>query len=177
MLLSMRPISGCRRDAHVDAVVAHLNVDRPQAIFGVTAVAARFDVEFPAVPGTDDVALLGETQAAAGLVRRKLLLDARDHLALTDRTAVVRAMILIRHQAVTSAKSLISPTMISFIASPTSFPRRHSRSPRRYHICRSKKLRSAARMIAQIAVTASVAFTGCSPNGASSRARSSDLAA
>src|SRR5215470_2221685 len=68
-----RPISGCRRDAHVDAVVAHLHVDRPQAIFGVTAVASGFDVEFPAVPGTDDVALLGETQAAAGLVRRKLL--------------------------------------------------------------------------------------------------------
>src|SRR5262249_48586532 len=89
------PILGCRRDAHIDAVVAHFNVDRPQAIFGVTAVAAGFDVEFPAVPGTDDVALLGETQAAAGLVRRKLLLDARDHLALTDRTSVVRAMILI----------------------------------------------------------------------------------
>src|SRR6266404_329511 len=32
-------------------------------------------------------------------------------------------------------------------------------------------------MIAQIAVTASVAFTGLSPNGASSRSRSSDLAA
>src|SRR5262249_50896415 len=95
MLLSMRPMSGRRRDAHIDAVVAHFNVDRPQAIFGVTAVAAGFDVEFPAVPGTDDVALLGETQAAAGLVRRKLLLDARNHLALTDRTSVVRAMILI----------------------------------------------------------------------------------
>src|SRR5262245_51602667 len=105
MLLSMRPISGCRRDAHVDAIVAHLNVDRPQAIFGVTAVASGFDVEFPTVPGTDDVALLGETQAAAGLVRRKLLLDARDHLALTDRTAVVRAMILVGHQAVAFPKN------------------------------------------------------------------------
>src|SRR5262249_9904977 len=100
MLLSMRPISGCRRDAHVDAIVAHLHVDRPQAIFGVTAVAAGFDVEFPAVPGADDVALLGETQGAAGLVRRKLLLDARNHLALTDRTAIVRTMILVRHKAV-----------------------------------------------------------------------------
>src|SRR5262244_3598808 len=105
MLLSMRPISGCRRDAHIDAVVAHPHVDRPQAIFGVTAVAAGFDVEFPAVPGTDDVALLGETQAAAGLVRRKLLLDARDHLALTDGTAVVRAMILVGHQAVAFPKN------------------------------------------------------------------------
>src|SRR5262245_12841436 len=105
MLLSMRPISGCRREAHVDAVVADLNFDRPQAIFGVTAVAAGFDVEFPAVPGTDDVALLGETQAAAGLVRRKLFLDARDHLALTDRTAVVRAMILVGHQAIAFAKN------------------------------------------------------------------------
>src|SRR5262245_51043114 len=97
--------SGCRRDAHVHAVVAHLHVDRPQAIFGVAAVAAGFDVEFPAVPGTDDVALLGETQAAAGLVRRKLFLDARDHLALTDRTAVVRAMILVGHQAIAFAKN------------------------------------------------------------------------
>src|SRR5215472_6226150 len=105
MLLSMRPISGCRRDAHIDAVVAHFNVDRPQAIFGVTAVAAGFDVEFPAVPGTDDVALLGETQAAAGLVRRKLLLDARNHLALTDRTAVVRAMILVGDQPVAFAEN------------------------------------------------------------------------
>src|SRR5262249_48802469 len=105
MLLTTRAISGCRRDAHIDAVVAHFNVDRPQAIFGVTAVAAGFDVEFPAVPGTDDVALLGETQAAAGLVRRKLLLDARNHLALTDRTSVVRAMILIRHQAVPLPKN------------------------------------------------------------------------
>jgi hypothetical protein len=57
------------------------------------------------------------------------------------------------------------------------FRDRQSRWPRRYHICRSKKLRSAARMIAQIAVTASVAFTGLSPKGASSWARSSDLAA
>src|SRR5215471_14594880 len=105
MLLSMRPISGCRRDAHVDAIVAHLHVDRPQAIFGVAAVAAGFDVEFPAVPGADDVALLGETQAAAGLVRRQLFLDARDHLALTDRTAVVRAMILVGHQTVAFPKN------------------------------------------------------------------------
>ena len=44
--------------------------------------------------------LLGEPQAAAGLVRRQLLLDARDHLALTDRAAVVRAKILVGHQAV-----------------------------------------------------------------------------
>src|SRR5512132_2729129 len=105
MLLSMMPFSCFRRDAHIDAVVAHLHVDRPQAIFGVTAVAAGFDVEFPTVPGTDDVALLGETQAAAGLVRRKLFLDTRDHLALTDRTAVVRAMILVGHQAIAFAKN------------------------------------------------------------------------
>src|SRR5262245_33848637 len=100
MLPGMRPISGRSRDAHIDAVVAHPHVDRPQAIFGVAAVTAGFDVEFPAVPGADDVALLGETQAAAGLVRRKLLLDARDHLALTDRTAVVRAKILVGHHSV-----------------------------------------------------------------------------
>ena len=53
----------------------------------------------------------------------------------------------------------------------------HSFGARRYHICRSKKLRLAARMIAQMAVTASVAFTGCSPKGESSTGRSSDLAA
>src|SRR5262249_56565241 len=92
-------------NAPIDAVVAHLNAARPQAIFGVTAVAAGFDVEFPAVPGADDVALLGETQAAAGLVRCKLLLDARDHLALTDRTAVVGAMILVGDQPVAFAKN------------------------------------------------------------------------
>src|SRR5262249_52871469 len=79
--------SGCRRDAQFHAVVAPLQGDGPRAIFGVAAVAAGFDVEFPAVPGTDDVALLEETQAAAGLVRRNLSLDARDPLALTDRTA------------------------------------------------------------------------------------------
>src|SRR6516162_91325 len=105
MLLSMRPISGCRRDAHIDAVVAYPHSHRPQAIFGVTAVAAGLDVEFPAVPGADDVALLGETQAAAGLVRCKLLLDARDHLALTHRTAVVRAMILVGYQPVAFPKN------------------------------------------------------------------------
>src|SRR5262249_42566360 len=86
MVAQHEAISGCRRDADVDAVVAHPHVDRPQAIFRVAAVAAGFDVEFPPVPGADDVALLGETQAAAGLVRRQLFLDARDHLALTDRT-------------------------------------------------------------------------------------------
>src|SRR5262249_2889658 len=48
---------------------------------------------------------------------------------------------------------------------------------RRYHICRSKKLRPAARMMAQTAVRASVAFTGRSPKGGSSRWRSSHLAA
>ena len=105
MLLSVRGGLGRGRDAHIDAVVAHPHIDRPQAIFGVTAVAAGLDVEFPAVPRADDVALLGETQAAAGLVRRKLLLDARDHLALTDRTAVVRAMILVGDEAVALAKN------------------------------------------------------------------------
>src|SRR5262249_26357798 len=105
MLLGMRWISGRRRDAHINAVVAHPHSHRPQAIFGGTAVAARLDVEFPTVPGADNVALLGETQAAAGLVGRKLLLDARDHLALTDRTAVVRAMIFVGHQAVPFPKN------------------------------------------------------------------------
>ena len=86
--------------AHIDAVVAHPHVDRPQAIFGIAAVAAGLDVEFPAVPGTDDVALVGEPQAAAGLVGRQLLLDARDHLALAHRAAVVRTIILVGDDAV-----------------------------------------------------------------------------
>src|SRR5690242_19853628 len=89
------PISGGGRHADVDAVVAHLHVNRPQTILRVAAVAAGLEVEFPTVPGTDDVALLGETQAAAGLVRRKLFLDARDHLSLTNRPPVVRTIILI----------------------------------------------------------------------------------
>src|SRR3977135_1912997 len=84
-----------RRHAHIDAVVAHPDVDRPQAIFGIAAVATGLDVEFPAVPGADDVALVGETQAAAGLVGPKLLLDARDHLALAHRAAVMRTAILV----------------------------------------------------------------------------------
>src|SRR5919204_1816560 len=94
-----------RRHADIDAVVAHLHVDRPQAIFRVAAVAARLEVELPTVPGTDDVAPLGETKAAAGLVRRKLFLDARDHFSLTDRAAVVRAMILIGDEAVALAEN------------------------------------------------------------------------
>src|SRR3954470_14784714 len=84
----------------IDAVVAHPHVDRPQAIFGIAAVAAGSDVEFPAVPGTHDVALVGEPQAATGLIGRELLLHARDHLALAHRAAVVRAIILVGDDAV-----------------------------------------------------------------------------
>src|SRR4029077_3695449 len=71
----------------IDAGVAHTHVDMPQAIFGIASVAAGFDVEFPAVPGTHDVALVGEPKAATGLVRPELLLHARDHLALAHRAA------------------------------------------------------------------------------------------
>src|SRR5262245_49786094 len=186
--------SSCRRDADINAIVAHLDVDRPQAILRVAAVAAGLDVEFPAVPGTDDVALLGEPKAAAGLIRPQLFLDARDHLALTDRTAVMRAMILVGVETIALAKNpelervdpqhAVAPFReLAELAHHDLVHRftpvvltAQSRSPQRYHICRSKKLRSAARMMAQIAVTASVALTGRSPNGASSRARSSDLA-
>src|SRR5262245_13365702 len=92
--------SSCRRDADINAVVAHLNLDRPQAIFRVAAVAAGVDVEFPAMPSADDVTFFGETQPAAPLIRRQLFLDPRDHLALTDRAAVVRASALVADQAV-----------------------------------------------------------------------------
>src|SRR5262249_12969663 len=81
------------RQGHVDAVVVHAHINGAQAVFGVAAVAAGFDVEFPAVPGADDVLLLGEAQAAAGLVRRQIFLDARDHLALADRAAVMGTII------------------------------------------------------------------------------------
>src|SRR2546429_8603109 len=53
MLLSMRgrrTFSGCRRDADIDAVVAHLNDDRAQAGFLVAAVGARLRVGIPAHP-------------------------------------------------------------------------------------------------------------------------------
>src|SRR5262245_6749026 len=93
-----------RRHAHIDAVVAHADVDRPQAIFGIAAVAAGLDVELPAVPGADDVLALGETQPSAGLVGTQLLLDARDNLALADRSAVVRAMVLVGEEAVAPPK-------------------------------------------------------------------------
>src|SRR5689334_9014881 len=96
---------GGGRHADVDAVVAHLHVNRPQTILRVAAVAAGLEVEFPTVPGTDDVAFLGETQAAAGLVRRKLFLDARDHLSLTNRAPVVRTIILVGDEAVPLAKN------------------------------------------------------------------------
>src|SRR5262249_30329725 len=102
---SMRAFSIGRRDADIDAVVAHLNNDRPQSIFRIAAMAAGLDVEFPAVPRADDVVLLGGTQPAAGLVRRKLFLDARDHLALTDRTAVMGARILVGDEAVALPKN------------------------------------------------------------------------
>src|SRR5262245_30785247 len=97
--------SGRPRHADIDPVVARLPADRPQPTFRVAARAARLEIEFPAVPGTDDVALLGETKPAAGLVGRKLFLDARDHFSLTDRTAVVRAMILIGDEAIALAKN------------------------------------------------------------------------
>src|SRR5262245_32249465 len=93
-----------RRHAHMDAVIAHANADRPQAILGIAAVAAGFDVEFPAVPGADDVLALGEAQPAAGLVGTQFLLDARDDLALADRSAVVWAVILVGEQAVALPK-------------------------------------------------------------------------
>src|SRR5262245_17653227 len=96
--------SSCRRDADINAVVAHLNLDRPQAIFRVAAVAAGLDVEFPAMPRADDVTFFGETQPAAPLIRRELFLDPRDHLALTDRPAVVRAIVLVGDKAVAFAK-------------------------------------------------------------------------
>src|SRR5262249_32813898 len=101
----MRAFSIGRRDADIDAVVAHLNDDGPQAIFRIPARAAALDAESPAVPRADDVVLLGETQPAAGLVRRKLFLDARDHLALTDRTAVMGAIILVGDEAVALPKN------------------------------------------------------------------------
>src|SRR5262249_36540609 len=88
------------RQGHVDAVVVHAHINGAQAVFGVAAVAAGFDVEFPAVPGADDVLLLGEAQAAAGLVRRQIFLDARDHLALADRAAVMGTIIFVREQPV-----------------------------------------------------------------------------
>src|SRR5262249_38795051 len=178
------------RDAHVDAVVAHLHVDRPQAIFGVAAMAAGFDVEFPAMPRGDDVLALGEAQAAAGLVRRQPLLDAGNHLALTDRPAVVRAVILVGDQPVALPEDAEleridaqhAVTVLGEFAELAHhdlghrFTPLHFRCscpaqscwPRRYHICRSKKLRSAARMKAQIPVTASVPFTGRSPNAPTS---------
>ena len=66
-------------------------------------MAAGFDVELPAVPGADDVLALGEAQPTAGLIWRQLLLDARDDLALADRAAVVRAVVLVGEQAVAGA--------------------------------------------------------------------------
>src|SRR3954454_8447350 len=96
----MRESSILAGHTDIDAVVAHPHVDRPQAIFGIAAVAAGLDVEFPAVPGTHDVALFGEPQAATGLIGPEFLLHARDHLALTHRAAVVRAIILVGNDAV-----------------------------------------------------------------------------
>src|SRR3954470_9447373 len=84
----------------IDAVVAHPHVDRPQAIFGIAAVAAGFDVELPAVPGTHDVALVGEPQAAHGLIGSGLLFPAADPLALAPRAPGVRAGILVGDDAV-----------------------------------------------------------------------------
>src|SRR5947208_14290659 len=90
--------------AHIDAVVAHTNVDRAEAIFGIAAVAAGLDVEIPAVPGTDDVLALGKAQPAARLVGPELFFHARDHLALTDRAAVVRAVVLVGAQPIALAE-------------------------------------------------------------------------
>src|SRR2546429_8441921 len=62
MLLSMRgrrTFSGCRRDADIDAVVAHLNDDRAPAGFWVAAVAGRVACAFPATAQGAAVALLG----------------------------------------------------------------------------------------------------------------------
>src|SRR5437016_1701673 len=92
------------RQCHIHPVVAHLHVDRPQAVFRIAAMAAGFDVELPAMPGADDVLLLRKALSPAGLVRGKHLLDTRDHLALTDRAAVVRALVLVGHELVALAE-------------------------------------------------------------------------
>src|SRR5256884_8851514 len=65
MLLSMRgrrTFSGCRRDADIDAVVAHLNDDPSQAGFWVAAVAGRVAVGIPGPPKAEEGVLLGGTQ-------------------------------------------------------------------------------------------------------------------
>src|SRR5258706_9643988 len=102
---SMKPISGCRRDADINAVVTHLHVDGTQAIFRVAAVAARLNVEFPALPRTDDVALLGETKSTGGLIRAELFRAARGHLALADRPPFWGALSPFFHDAVTLVKN------------------------------------------------------------------------
>src|SRR5262249_56952863 len=88
MLLGMRRISGRRRDAHIDAVVAYPHSHRPQPIFGVTAVAAGLGVEFPAVPGGDGVGLLGENPAPARVVRAQPLPDRAGAPCLTGPATV-----------------------------------------------------------------------------------------
>src|SRR4029079_15290631 len=97
--LELEGSSVCRQ-GHKHPVVANLHVDRTQAIFRIAAMASGLDVELPAVPGTDDVFLLREAQAAARLIRRQLLLDARNHLALADPAARGRAMVLVGEEPV-----------------------------------------------------------------------------
>src|SRR5262249_55035103 len=53
----------------------------------------------------DDVALAREPQSAARLVRAQFLLDPRDHLALTNRAAIVWAMVFVGVKAIALAEN------------------------------------------------------------------------
>src|SRR5712691_3210119 len=67
-------------------------------------MASGLEIELEAVPGTDEVALLGEAQAGALLVGGERLLDLVEDLPLAHRAAGMRADVLVGDDPVAEAK-------------------------------------------------------------------------
>ncbi len=67
-------------------------------------MTAGLQIEFVAVPRTDNIPLLAEAQARALFVGGDQLFDLIENLALTDRAAGMRAHILIRHHPIAEAE-------------------------------------------------------------------------
>ncbi len=68
-------------------------------------MAAGGEIEFIAVPGTDDVALLAEAESRALLVGGDDFLDLVKDLALTHRTAGMRADVLVGQHLAAGAEN------------------------------------------------------------------------
>src|ERR1700727_2240317 len=97
--LSTRRNPSIRR-CNVNRIVRHTHSYRPQPNARIARMATGVEIEFIPMPGTHHMPVLGESQAAAGLVRHYDLLDSIEQPALTDRPAMMRAAIFIGDEPV-----------------------------------------------------------------------------